>query len=170
VVKTSHDLTLYLTDPRVLRRFWAKVDRGGPDECWLWNSYRKPPYNYGQFLLGRSKFVTASRFSLALKMGGLPEGVQACHSCDNPPCCNPHHLFVGTQLENNLDCINKGRGNKSHGEAHRDARLTTEVVRMLRELPHTYAVQKEMAAVYGVSSNAIYRAQVGRTWKHVTAA
>lgn len=164
---SSIDLDPFLNDIRVLERFWAKVAIADPRTCWLWTGARKPPYGYGQFVLKRDVYVTASRFALATKVGALPSRIQACHSCDNPPCCNPAHLFPGTQSENNRDCISKGRGNRSRGEAHRDAKLTEEIVVQLRAMPFTDEVRKEMAQAYGVNKHAIYMAQTGRTWKHV---
>lgn len=83
--------------------FWAKVDRRGPDECWEWTTGRER-YGYGHSVLG-----TASRVAWELTNGPIPDGQRVLHSCDNPPCCNPRHLFLGTQLDNVRDMMAKGR-------------------------------------------------------------
>ena len=95
-------------------RFWAKVDRSdGPDACWPWTGHRARR-GYGQFkMFGRS--VPAHRVAWELTNGPIPPGdhfgtMCACHRCDNPPCCNPTHLFLGSMADNVADRDAKGRG------------------------------------------------------------
>ena len=85
--------------------FWEKVDKSaGPNDCWPWRGARNYK-GYGGFQ-GR----IASRLALEFSTGKeLPANLQACHSCDNPPCCNPGHLFIGTAADNLRDSISKGR-------------------------------------------------------------
>lgn len=103
-------------------RFWAKVDTsGGPDACWPWlGSFRH--HGYGQFSVN-GKLVTVPRWILG-KARGKPLRWDselrelACHRCDNPPCCNPAHLYVGTHKANTGDMIARGRhGGKKRAEA-----------------------------------------------------
>lgn len=89
--------------------FWARVDRsGGPDSCWVWKAARFAN-QYGSFHLnGRN--VRAHRWLLGFLRGAPLEPDQfACHRCDNPPCCNPAHLFVGSARDNSRDMSVKGR-------------------------------------------------------------
>jgi hypothetical protein len=92
-------------------RFWARVDSsGGLWGCWPWMGARERN-GYGQ--LGNRilrKHLKAHRVAYELAVGPIPEGFLVCHACDNPPCCNPSHLFVGTGADNTHDMIAKGRG------------------------------------------------------------
>lgn len=94
-------------------RFWSKVDRRCQGECWNWLAGRNSG-GYGVFIV-RGKNQKAHRVAWELTNGPLPpkngrwHGICACHRCDNRLCCNPNHLFLGTQQDNMLDCVGKGR-------------------------------------------------------------
>lgn len=85
-------------------RFWKYVDKKGENECWEWNR-SKYPNGYGR--IGKHY---AHRFSWILTNGEIPNGLHVCHSCDNPPCVNPKHLWLGTVADNMHDRDSKGRG------------------------------------------------------------
>lgn len=88
--------------------FWRHVDKRGPDECWPWTGGRNAK-GYGCFSI-RGKRSVATRASLEIATGKpVPDGMLACHTCDNPPCVNPAHLFVGTPRDNMQDQVAKGR-------------------------------------------------------------
>lgn len=101
------------TDTLVERvTFWDRVAVGEPDECWLWLGGRKskdPRRAYGEVWMdGRKR--PAHRVAWELHYGEpFPVGLNACHSCDNPPCVNPRHVFPGSQRDNMQDAVRKGR-------------------------------------------------------------
>jgi hypothetical protein len=91
---------------------WPRVDRQrAPTDCWPWTGYTNTR-GYGVIRINR-RTVLAHRIAYQVERGPIPDGLFVCHHCDNPPCCNPAHLFLGTQTENMRDMISKGRGNKS---------------------------------------------------------
>jgi hypothetical protein len=93
----------------VAAKFWARIDTSDPNGCWPW----KGPFNsggYGHFQEGRRGPMTrAHRRAYQLAKGPIPDGLLVCHTCDNPPCCNPAHLWLGTSADNKKDAISKGR-------------------------------------------------------------
>lgn len=117
-----------LPDPRTTEeRFWSKVDRRGPDECWFWKAGLNR--GYGAFWLGGNN-KPASRMAYVFTYGPIPDELLVCHSCDaryettDPTykkCCNPHHLFLGTPDDNAKDTARKGRtalGDRHHSVTH----------------------------------------------------
>ena len=138
-----------------------------PAACWEWMRARGAS---GHGLINRdSKSNVASRVAYTLFVGPIAKGLWVLHRCDNPPCCNPAHLFLGDQKLNMSDCASKGRGNKPKGEAHHRAKLTDDLVREIRA---RYAVgdvmQKDLSAEYGVTKPTIRMVVRNLGWKHVT--
>jgi hypothetical protein len=137
--------------------------------CWNWIGNR---FNtgYGAFknrtYLGHPRAIPASRASWMMHKGPIPKGLWICHTCDNPPCVNPDHLFLGTAKDDMVDCKNKGRTNK--GEDRPQAKLTEEIVREARRIRQTEQTPwRDLAKQYGVTLNCIRSAIEGTTWAHV---
>lgn len=93
-------------DKAIIAEFWSQVKQGAPDECWEWQGRRNDD-GYGQIRLGNT--YRAHRIAYKLAYGSIPDSLWVLHRCDNPPCCNPAHLFLGTVLDNNRDAAAKGR-------------------------------------------------------------
>lgn len=91
----------------VAARFWSRVSVGRRDECWEWRGSRDGK-QYGTFTVGSAPWGS-HRLAWVLVHGSIPDGLHVLHRCDNPPCVNPHHLFLGTHLENMQDMVRKGR-------------------------------------------------------------
>jgi hypothetical protein len=146
---------------------WSHVDRRGADECWPWVGGTVAGYGAGTF---DQKRYRASRVILAEKLGHkLPANVFALHRCDNPPCCNPEHLFAGSNADNMADKAAKGRGRgispALKGEAHGKARLTAEAVLFMRANAEIGCV--ELGKMFGVPKDAAWKAIHRKTWKHL---
>ncbi len=88
-------------------KFWSKVDIGPTDQCWPWQG-SKSKYGYGVYCLNK-KIMQSHRWAYLFTYGDIPEGKYILHKCDNPACCNPHHLYAGTQRENVCDMYNRNR-------------------------------------------------------------
>ena len=154
--------------------FWSMIDICGDDKCWEWAGYRING-RYGRFYY-KGNAESSHRVAWIITHGEIPEGMFVCHHCDNPPCCNPKHLFIGTFSDNMQDMWNKNRhpnptGRPSDtmiGERNIKARLTSEDVLQIRELHASGASIKYISTKYSsVKSSAIHKIIHRITWKHI---
>lgn len=144
-------------------RSQLEPDQGG---CLVWKNGKQSARGYGWLWL-KGRPVLANRVALSLKLGRpIPDDMFACHTCDNPPCCNPEHLKEGTNQDNMNDKVGRGRQSKMQGEANGTSKLTTAQVIVIRAL-EDFMSPSDLAEVYDVSSTLIRRIHARLTWKHV---
>jgi hypothetical protein len=136
--------------------------------CWIWqgaHNGKKGNRGYGVIRVDCIKQYT-HRLMASIVFGPIPEGVEVRHGCDNPPCCNPAHLSLGTHLDNGVDMVTRGRhvyGQRQHGAKLNDAKV--------REIRKRYAqggiLQRELGEEYGITQSHISFITKGKAWRHV---
>lgn len=151
----------------LIDRFWKYVDK--TSDCWLWTG-AKTFGGYGVINSGgrNGKIIRAHRLSWELHNGPIPAGIEVCHRCDNPPCVNPAHLFLGTHHENVLDTVRKGRASGGvHGEKHHQAKLTMQKASDIRAAYATGQTSlNKLARQYSVSKRTILNIVHRRIWNY----
>ena len=151
---------------RVEQRFWSKVDASEPWSCWLWRGCldrRTDPHGYGVIKVA-GKAMRAHRVAYALAYGSV-DGVFVCHACDDRACCNPMHLWPGTNEENVRDMVAKTRQPRMRGERNGRARLSWLDVTAIRMASSVRAATpQQLADAFGVSRVQIGRIVSGRRW------
>lgn len=158
-------------------RFWDKVEMGGSDDCWEWKGARHPTQGYGFIYAGRlyqrnKHWVKAHRLSWEIAhRRQVPEGRCILHHCDNPPCVNPVHLYLGSRADNANDRAERKRGkeHRQRGEDNDNAKLTEKDVRSiieeLRRLPRRS--QWTIAREFGIGQAQVSRIMRRENWSHL---
>lgn len=153
-------------------KFWARVAKGGPNDCWPWRGYLTET-GYGRVRtvhLGRQAQYRTHRLAYFFHYGVEPGDLLVRHKCDNPPCCNPAHLELGTQLDNALDREARNPNyRRALGSQHAFAKLTEEQV---ADMKGRYRLNRpgdrgKAAREFGVSTTTVERILSGVAWKHV---
>lgn len=154
----------------VEERFWEKVDKRGVNDCWFWTATRTPA-GYGHFRLGSQTDGTrrkemSHRLAYMLATGNeIPKGAVIMHACDNPPCCNPAHLSVGTYAENGKAAYDRKRRMSTikPGESSPRAVLTAKDVEYIQQTGYAKSA-RELAAELGVGRSTITAVRTGQNW------
>lgn len=150
---------------KVQGRFWANVDKRGPDDCWEWQGYGNGK-GYGTLWVSGSQCL-AHRLSYELNNGPIPRNHHICHSCDNPGCVNPSHLFTGTNYENAIDKVNKGRLVKSVGSNNGFAKLTPNKIRAIRSARNSGKTTVQIADEFGIGTSHVSKIVLRQIWRHI---
>jgi hypothetical protein len=151
-------------------RLWSRVDKSaGDEECWPFTG-RIGANGYPYFSFN-GKLYKGNRLAYSLTYGEVPKGLFICHCCNNPICCNPKHLYAGTNKDNMRDMVRAGRWGKKRnvvktkkGEQHYNHKLTGEQVLEIRNSKDNYS---KLAKEYGVNISAVCKVKKRYTWKHI---
>jgi hypothetical protein len=154
-------------------RFWPKIEKGpNADDCWKWIG-AKTENGYGVIGAGArgTGVLKAPRASWLIHHGEEPGEMLVCHKCDNPECCNPLHLFLGTNSDNMKDCSNKGRLKIPHrrGEANNKSKLTeAQVIEIRLVYKNRCKINgaQPLGRKHGVHWKTILKVIKNQTWKN----
>lgn len=134
--------------------------------CWVFNGSLDKD-GYGVFTYGRGKQVRAHRMAFEFYVGPIPNLILVCHSCDNPSCINPEHLFLGSPKDNTQDMIKKQRRPVLSGDDHPNAKLTEHQAHEIKQLRKQNVPLRSIANQYGISFQTVSSIAKGTTWKHI---
>jgi hypothetical protein len=145
----------------IAERFWAKVTVAELDDCWEWQAARDT-WGYGYFRVAHGDVMRrAHRVAWEISHGPIPDGMLACHTCDNPPCVNPAHLFLGDDAANCADKVAKNRQSRTPphwGEASPGVKVSSEAVHQIRARYAAGGIsQTELGRQYGISQTQVSR-------------
>lgn len=143
-------------------RFWEKVNKRGPDDCWEWTAARTQGYGVIKASFPDRRMLRAHRVSYEINKGKIPEGWLVRHICDNPGCVNPDHLLSGTWTDNMKDRDSRNR--QARGERQGLSKLTEDDVRAIRKDVRS---QEAIARDYGIAQTGVSFIKRRKTWKHV---
>jgi hypothetical protein len=146
----------------IVDRFFSKLIMIPFHTCWEWIGNKRPD-GYGRLNHNKQQY-RAHRLSWILHFGDIPEDFVVCHSCDNPSCVNPHHLFIGTDGDNTRDRNAKGRANMPKGEDHHRCKLSSFQIKEIRE---SQLSSRKLAKQFKVSHRNILAIKNYKSWKHL---
>lgn len=156
--------TIPVITPDRREAIFSQISRCEIDKCWPWLGY-KNDRNYGIVKFSGGLF-RATRIIYFMETGVDPGQFMVCHSCDNPPCCNPKHLFLGTGKQNSQDASQKGL--YTRGEKQWRSVLTDELVVQIRALNKNEGIgYRRISKRLNVSYQAVQGVLYGITWKHI---
>jgi hypothetical protein len=155
------------TKEQALKEFWENVSVKGADDCWEWQGYRDAK-GYGRMSFNRNVRI-ANRVAWGIMNGDIKKGICILHKCDNPPCCNPAHLFLGTRSDNAKDRHKKGRTKTGvhFGSVNPNSILIEDDVIKIRKLATEGMKQKDIAIKFNVSIHSISSIVRNVSWTHI---
>lgn len=150
-------------------RFFRNLKMGEPDQCWEWHGCRDAK-GYGRFSVN-GKNQLAHRLAWKFLIGPIKSGLFACHHCDNPPCCNPNHIFLGSNRDNMIDAARKGKLGHSRqcGEARPLSKLTNnDVIEIRSRVASGFAKSyRVLGKEFKVSASTVCHIVKRQSWKHI---
>lgn len=159
---------IHLTEQQI-QSFWQRVAAGGPADCWPWTRWHNK-WGYGVFnvwRVGKSGYSTYLAHRIAYAVTIRQPTMCVLHHCDNPTCCNPKHLYEGSDLDNTTDMIRRGRANHAVGSKAGLAKLQETDIPNIR-CQHAGGIPiRKIAESFGVTKGAIRHILIGRTWRHI---
>jgi len=159
---------IVLNDPKYLLKIKERLKNNiemDQNNCWNWKK-KKMISGYGTTTF-YAKWITTHRLSYLVFKGDIPKDKIVCHSCDNPSCCNPDHLWLGTHKENTRDMMNKKVVFQFKGENNNMAVLNESIVLEMRSLNKQGLSVKKISEIYGFKYFTCLDAVSGRNWKHI---
>ena len=168
----GHNTKTPATHP--FERFWSKVDKRGATECWEWQGARHTKEHYGFMWAGplypeRARWVKAHRISWEIHNGPIPDDPSGnvLHTCDNPPCVNPAHLYLGTKADNARDRDTRQRGADRKGELNGRNKLTEQEVKAIEASVKAGISQSKVAAMFKISNGQVSNIVNHKSWKYL---
>lgn len=148
-------------------RFWSKVQKSGPNDCWIFTGRGRADGDYGLIKVSGRR-VGAHRFSWEIANGRkVPSNKIVRHTCDNPPCVNPAHLELGTRKQNAADMVARGRNFIACGTSNGNAKLTEEEVLEIRRLRNDGWSIPKLAAKFNLTTTPVWRIVNRYSWKNI---
>jgi len=169
--RNSPELLAQLLSPKFQDRFWSKINKKGPDECWPWTACLEGGYgNLTIYFNGKPMHWKGHRVAWIIHNKQFPpaDNPLILHSCiASPGCCNPAHLKCGTDFQNMLDKVEQGRTNYQRGSKIGTAKLSEPQVAMIKKLLGWGYTSKELGKMFNINKSCIQKISINQTWKHV---
>ncbi len=152
-----------MIETKDIKRFWDYVDKQDLSGCWVWTGAIKTD-GYGQIRISRKNYQV-HRIAYELIRGVIPDGLLVCHHCDNKPCVNPHHLFLGTHWDNAHDALKKGR--LAIGERIAQSKLSKEDVVEIRRLSKLGLKRCVLGKIFKINESTVSKIVLRKRWAHI---